>query len=111
MKIVQDEALHENAGTVGTRFKAQLAKLMDRHEIIGDVRGKGLMIGIELVKDRKTKEPFAPADPIHRKLTHGAHQRGAIIRVNAGKIIISPPLTFTDATRRSSNSDVRRSSG
>ena len=76
---------------------AQLDKLKDRHEIIGDVRGKGLMIGIELVKNRKTKEPIGPADPLNRKLTHGARERGALIRVNGGKIIISPPLTFTDA--------------
>jgi putrescine---pyruvate transaminase len=97
LKIVQDEKLPENAGAVGAYFMDKLAKLMDHHEVIGDVRGKGLMIGIELVKNRKTKEPFAPADPIHRKLTHGARARGAVIRVNAGKIIISPPLTFTKA--------------
>ncbi len=55
------------------------------------------MIGIELVKSRKTKEPFPPADPIHRRLTHSARARGAVIRINAGKIIISPPLIFTKA--------------
>jgi adenosylmethionine-8-amino-7-oxononanoate aminotransferase len=97
LKIVQDEKLADNAGAVGTRFIAKLSRLMDRHQVIGDVRGKGLMIGIELVRNRKTKEAFAPNDPIHSKLSHGARRRGAVIRVSAGKIIISPPLTFTDA--------------
>jgi putrescine---pyruvate transaminase len=97
LKIVQDENLPENAGKVGAYFMDKLRGLMDRHEVIGDVRGKGLMIGVELVKNRKSKEPFLPPDPIHAKLTHGARARGAVIRVNAGKIIISPPLIFTKA--------------
>ena len=97
LKIVADENLPANAGEVGSYFMGRLAKLMDRHEIIGDVRGKGLMMAIELVKNRKSKAGFAPDDPIHRKLAHGARARGAVIRANAGKIIISPPLIFTKA--------------
>lgn len=95
LKIVQDEALAENARTVGAYMIDKLTNLMERHEVIGDVRGKGLMIAIELVKNRATKEPFPPSDPVHDKLTHGARARGAMIRVGAGKIIISPPLIFS----------------
>lgn len=95
LKIVTDEKLTENAATVGAYFKTQLHQLAERHELIGDVRGKGLMLAIELVKDRKTKEPFAPTDPFGRRLTMAARERGAIIRWTAGKVILSPPLTFT----------------
>ena len=92
-----DEKLPENAGVVGAYFMEKLVALAERQPLIGDVRGKGLMLAIELVKDRKTKEGFAPADPFSNRLTHAARARGAIIRCNGGKVILSPPLTYTRA--------------
>jgi alanine-glyoxylate transaminase/(R)-3-amino-2-methylpropionate-pyruvate transaminase len=57
LEVIEREKLQENALTVGSRILAGLEKLQKKHELIGDVRGSGLMIGVELVKDRNSKEP------------------------------------------------------
>src|SRR5690348_3010550 len=55
--VIEADNLRENASTVGAYFRQRLEELQDRHPLIGDVRGMGLMQGLELVKDRKSKEP------------------------------------------------------
>ena len=57
LEVIEREKLQENALKVGNHILAGLEKLKQKHELIGDVRGRGLMIGVELVKDRTTKEP------------------------------------------------------
>jgi taurine-pyruvate aminotransferase len=57
MRIIEDEGLLANTTAMGERLMGNLAALMDRHRVIGDVRGKGLFCGAELVADRATKEP------------------------------------------------------
>lgn len=57
LKLIDDEKMIENARTVGLELHNRLKGMMDRYEIIGDVRGTGFMQAIELVKDRETKEP------------------------------------------------------
>ena len=57
LEVIEREKLQENALKVGTHILAGLGKLHLKHNVIGDVRGHGLMIGVELVKDRQTKEP------------------------------------------------------
>jgi len=57
--VIDDEGLQQNSDVVGTYFLNELAKLREEFEIIGDVRGKGLMIGVELVENKKTKKPIA----------------------------------------------------
>jgi alanine-glyoxylate transaminase / (R)-3-amino-2-methylpropionate-pyruvate transaminase len=57
LDVIEREKLQQNALKIGTRLLDGLHRLKEKHQIIGDVRGKGLMLGVELVKDRKTKEP------------------------------------------------------
>ena len=57
LKIIKREKLLENVNDVGEHLKNKLLELQDKHEMIGEVRGKGLFCGVELVKDRVTKEP------------------------------------------------------
>ncbi|PSN14543.1 hypothetical protein C7293_11245 [filamentous cyanobacterium CCT1] len=70
-----------------------LQDMMTRHPLIGDVRGRGCLIGVELVKDRHTKEPFNDAAD---DLMYKALGRGLSFKVSMGNIVIlSPPLTIT----------------
>ena len=57
LEVIEKEKLQQNALTIGNRILDGLNKLRDKHNLIGDVRGKGLMLGTELVKDRTSKEP------------------------------------------------------
>ena len=59
--VIEEEHLLENVDTVGRYFRGKLEELQQKHKLIGDVRGMGLMQGLELVKDRTTKEPAAEA--------------------------------------------------
>jgi len=59
MRIIEDEGLIENTVNMGARCLANLSALMEKHKVIGDVRGKGLFLGAELVADRASKEPVA----------------------------------------------------
>lgn len=61
IKMIEDDDLRTNARVVGDYLRARLIELKDKHLVIGDVRGMGLMQGIELVKDRQTKEPAPEA--------------------------------------------------
>jgi 4-aminobutyrate aminotransferase len=92
IKLLRD-TLVKNAETVGAHFIAALRALMDKHQLIGDVRGKGLMIGVELVRDRKTKErAVAERDAVLAAM----FARGVLI-LGAGKnaVRFAPPLVLT----------------
>ncbi|UWP96208.1 aminotransferase class III-fold pyridoxal phosphate-dependent enzyme [Aliiroseovarius crassostreae] len=62
MEIIEDENLLENCTNMGDRMLGNLQALMEKHKVIGDVRGKGLFLGAELVSDRSSKEPVAEKD-------------------------------------------------
>jgi 4-aminobutyrate aminotransferase-like enzyme/Ser/Thr protein kinase RdoA (MazF antagonist) len=59
LDVLEREGLQENSRIVGGHFKQGLRRLADKHALIGDVRGRGLLVGLELVRDRKTLEPAA----------------------------------------------------
>ena len=86
--------LMANAAAMGDRLMAGLRQLQERHACIGDVRGLGLMIGVELVKDRQSREPAAE---LLRKLVLDAFARGLLL-LGAGKstLRLAPPLVVDD---------------
>ncbi|MCP3933532.1 MAG: aspartate aminotransferase family protein [Bacteroidetes bacterium] len=90
-RIIKEENLIENAKTMGEYFVDCLVKLQSKHDVIGDVRGSGLMIGIEIVKDKESKEPGFEEGRI---LAKTALERGIIMNlVQPHNIIrIVPPL-------------------
>ncbi|HLN64417.1 MAG TPA: aspartate aminotransferase family protein [Symbiobacteriaceae bacterium] len=94
LRILEAEGLLERAATLGASARRQL--LERNNPYIGDVRGKGLMIGIELVQDRATKQP--PLDPdVHKKVEMACRAEGLLVRALAGFVIaISPPLVITE---------------
>ena len=90
-----NEQLIRNAAVVGERLKAGLTALVDKHPLIGDVRGRGLMVGVELVKDRTTKER---APEVRNAVVNAAFRRGLLI-LGAGRntVRFCPPLVLTAA--------------
>jgi len=94
IRLLRD-SLVKNAEVVGAHMLAGARALMDKHRVIGDVRGRGLMIGLELVRDRETKErATTERDAVVRE----AFRRGLLL-LGAGPnaIRISPPLVLTKA--------------
>ncbi len=92
-------SLVANAAAVGAHFFDGLRELQKKHPVIGDVRGKGLMIGIELVRDRETKERAVEE---RNALVQAMFRRGVLI-LGAGRnaIRLAPPLVFTKAQAES----------
>jgi 4-aminobutyrate aminotransferase len=95
IEVMEKEAHPQHVAEVGAQLRAGLEKLQERYPVIGDVRGMGLMQGIELVTDRDSKEP-APKAVNH--LFEETRQTGLLIGKGGlyGNVIrISPPLTAT----------------
>lgn len=96
LRVVEEEGLPQNAAEVGAYFISRLESLR-RFASVGDVRGIGLMLVIELVRDRKTREPLPLGDPFGVAIGKFCRERGALVRVMAGRVILSPALVFTRA--------------
>jgi 4-aminobutyrate aminotransferase-like enzyme len=95
--IIEEDDLRTNADTVGAYFRERLLELQEKHELIGDVRGMGLMQALELVKDRKTKEPATAETGM---MLEAARDRGLLIGRGGllGNVIrMSPPLNISKA--------------
>jgi alanine-glyoxylate transaminase/(R)-3-amino-2-methylpropionate-pyruvate transaminase len=97
LEVIDREQIQQNALEVGTHLKDRLLELEDRHALIGEVRGLGLMLGVELVRDRQTKEP---ANTEAADVLELARQRGLIIGKGGlyGNVLrIKPPMCITKA--------------
>lgn len=97
LDVIEDEGLQEHARVTGERLLGGLRSLADHHVAIGDVRGMGLFVGIELVQDRDTREPDAD---LASALVNGAVERGVLLSTDGpdhNVIKIKPPLVFSAA--------------
>lgn len=93
--ITEREDLPANAERQGAYLLRHLKSFVERYSVIGEVRGRGLMICIDLVSDRKTRRPAEPR--LARRLAERTRQAGAVVRPAANYLVISPPLTLTQA--------------
>jgi 4-aminobutyrate aminotransferase-like enzyme len=96
LDVIEEEKLQENALIVGTRLKNGLKKLMEKYPLIGDVRGMGLFIGVELVLDRETLEP---ATKQASYIIERMKEEGILISTDGplhNVLKIKPPLVFTE---------------
>ncbi|NVK56861.1 MAG: aminotransferase [Alteromonadaceae bacterium] len=94
IEIIEREQLLENVRELSPLFHAYAASL-NALEYVGDVRGRGFMMGIEMVKDKESKESFPPDAQIAHKIYQACLKRGAIVRPIGDIIVLSPPLTFS----------------
>lgn len=105
MKAIEKAEIGENCEKRGDQITARLKELQEKYEVIGDIRGPGLFIGIELVKNQKSREPFTELledmllEGIHQNIMFGPSMpylsgRGQMIRRNLIKI--KPPLNISE---------------
>jgi alanine-glyoxylate transaminase/(R)-3-amino-2-methylpropionate-pyruvate transaminase len=95
LDVIDEEGLQENCRVVGARLKNGLKKLMAEHAIVGDVRGMGLMLGMELVRDRSSKEP-AKAETLD--VLEQAREMGVLFGkggIDGNVLRIKPPMCIT----------------
>ena len=96
LKVIEDEKLQENAFQVGEYLIDQLNDLKQRHNIIGDVRGRGLFLGLELIKDH---EKLTPASLEAEKIANDMKDHGILISTDGpdhNVLKIKPPMVFTN---------------
>jgi taurine---2-oxoglutarate transaminase len=101
IEAFREEGVVENSAAMGGVLAEELPKLAERHPSIGDVRGRGLFWGLELVRNRETREPLVPfnaggeaAEPMTR-LARAAMDAGLYLFVHWNVIMVAPPLTTT----------------
>ena len=95
LKMTRELRLWNNARVRGEQLLAGLQKLMQKHAVVGDVRAKGLLAGVELVTDRKSKKPVDKKTM--ERVFEGAIDAGVMIRVMENAIILSPPLILDES--------------
>jgi len=94
LDIVEQEDLPGNAADVGGYLLEQLKPLVGSFDTIGEIRGKGMMMALDLVIDKKTREPVDPNGGYAERISVNARKEGVLVRPVGSKIILSPPLTL-----------------
>jgi putrescine---pyruvate transaminase len=97
LKILQAEKIPDHVAIVGERMQTRLRKLEPKHSFVGDVRGHGLMLCVEMVQDKATKTTLAKTNNLASRVAKACYQRGLMVRISGPNLILSPPLIMTDA--------------
>lgn len=102
IKEIEDNSMMENSAVIGALLKRRLEDLMTRHEMIGDVRGQGLLLAFELVSDRKTMTPLPAGFNAFSRLVDIAYDNGLIIYsrrtrdgIEGDHFLVCPPMIAT----------------
>ncbi|HSH32677.1 MAG TPA: aminotransferase class III-fold pyridoxal phosphate-dependent enzyme, partial [Actinomycetota bacterium] len=109
LRILHDESLVEASATKGDRLSALLRGALEEHPSVGDIRGRGLMVGVEVVADRATRRPFPRAARVTEGVVAAARERGVLVYSGTGNangvdgdtILLGPPFVITDAELQS----------
>lgn len=104
-QTIREEQLLQNVQARGEQLRARLREVFANHRNVGDVRGRGLFVGVELVADRDSKQPLDPARRTHSRVKSEAMQRGLLVYPMGGTvdgrqgdhILIAPPFISTAA--------------
>ena len=98
LRIIDDEKLVENSRVVGEALLGMLRPFVDDFPFVGEVRGRGMMLALELVKNKKTKEPISGVAA--RRIYDACVQRGLLTMAYAPRVRLQPSLTLDEATAR-----------
>jgi adenosylmethionine-8-amino-7-oxononanoate aminotransferase len=104
LRYIQKYDLIAASASKGERLKAKLQAALSDHPHVGDIRGQGLMLGLEFVADRATKEPFPSKARLARRLGDAASERGLVVYPGQGTVdgvrgdhvMIAPPFVISD---------------
>ena len=94
LQVILDEGLHENSARQGEKFLARLKAMKEKYTIIGEVRGMGLMLAMELVENRETKKPLTAEKAM--KLFKSGVEKGFLAMSYAPAVRFQPALSITD---------------
>ena len=94
VETLLEEDLVSNAQQVGEYMLERLRRMQERFPFIGDVRGRGLLLGMDMVADRETKEPLPVA--IMKRIYQGCVERGLLLMAYGPRVRINPPLIITE---------------
>ncbi len=95
LDILEAQDIPGNAARVGAHLQSRLADFVEQFSFVGDVRGMGLMAGIEMVSDKLKRTPFGRGSDVPARVAREAYQRGLMVRVSGPNLILSPPLVIT----------------
>jgi hypothetical protein len=104
LRIIEDEDLVGASATKGDRLQGLLRARLDGHPHVGEIRGRGLLVGLELVADRETRAPFPRTDRVTESIVRAARASGLLLYsgtgladgTNGDAILLGPPFVITD---------------